>query len=1244
MVLKLLRRTLSLSLLALIYCSAILSCSNLINDDSLEQSENDAVNNSQTIYFSGNIDSSISKSSSQLLDINSSSASNNSSNSERTAIPEFLTSSSLSSLFEYFVNAQTVGTSAASTLTATGTVEDGTSYTIALKTGYKWKLTAGIRRKSDNQEIMLDTAEVTLSSSNPTLTKDLILKPVSGDGEIELPINIDSSIPVSKVIVSIGDRSRVVMSDNSVINFSSFPAGSYNAVIELCDSNNVIIYSFVQVINVFPYLKTNKWITGSSAGPTADASGNLIISTSTVQKWARTVFYVAEGKIANGDIFQSSDDDNDGSPYKPFKTISKAIQEINETGNTSTDYTIYVKGTITDHVDINFDSSKIHSLLIKSFRDTNSAVDGNGNSVNDKSVFTINTTVPVIFDGITVQNGSAPEGGGIKLKKGSLELVRCTINNNSATSGGGIYIEQPDTDSATITFSETSITNNRAVNGGGIYNKNTGVVIPDGCVLDSNSANLCGGGIATEAKISITGGSLTNNKAETGGAIYYNGSGTGSFIILGTNAYIPSGSNDKKNDIYVKSGDTISLVGVVSTNASEVKLTLEEYTVGTTILSGNDEFIKSEHKKLILSNNLYSASKYGKVRLKNSIKDLYIEDSAEASDTTPLASITPSSKFKTIKRALQFITFQEDDEADYTLHINGTITGTHIIPASDTTDTDIITIDNTTAKSILIDGENNATLDGNVSTSAAVLDVSTSVPVTITNLKITNGKSHGLQIGKLGITQYNSIVKLGSGAKICGNSTDANGGGVCIEPNGELYMYGDAIIGEAELLGGSYSNSASNSGGGIYCNGGKVYIGYTDNTHSDNSFSGGVYYNYAGFGAGIFLAGTATLNINKGHVVYNYASLQGGGIYLTDSASANIESGTISNNNSVNEGGGIRCAGTGEVVIKNTIIQDNASSGGSASYGGGVYIGDGSYIALYGSSYIPYGTGNDVYLNGSGLIGVGSTLTKSGIVATITPSSYDVGRALLYIPEDVNPDDVIPKFNVRPKDGVDYTISYKDSYGLLNLNITSDNVVEVIGALTENGTVKVLGELTSQKLTEINSAINALPAGVFVYLDLSDVTGVTRLGANIFKDNLHLSSITIPNTVTDIEAAAFAGCTYLCTVDLPENLSLINMEVFADCPYLGTILIPASVKRIGMDAFKNCTGLTEVIIKCSEPPKLTQINTHAFQNCEKLASIIWEGTKETWNAITLEKSSENEWNSGCPSSLKIKCSDGEVEP
>lgn len=1201
MVLKLLKRTLSLSLPAVIYCLIVSSCSIFIIDDDFEQAEQKS---SQTIYISGNIDSSGRKSSSQLADTNISANSNKSTSSERTAVPDFLTSSSLSSDYEYFVYAKTTESSS---LSANGTVENGCSYTIALKTGYTWKITAGIRRKSDNKEIMLDTATVTLSNSNPILSIDFVLKPVSGNGEIELPINIDSSIPVSKIYVSIGDQSRVAMSDTSAIKFDSFAAGSYNAVIELYDSSDVLVYSFIQVINVFPYLKTNQWIISSSSGLSTDSSGNLKITSSMTESWKRNVFYVAQNKLSNGSLFQTSDDDNDGSPYKPFKTISKAIEKIKECGNSSSDYTIYVKGTITDHITVDFDNYTIKSLLIKSYKDDSSAIDGNGNSVSNKSVFTINTEVPVTINGLTVQNGSSPNGGGIYLQKGSLELVKCNISNNSATIGGGIYIEKPDSDSAQIRFSETSIANNTATQGGGIYNKNTDIVITDGCLIDSNTATLYGGGIASETEIAITGGSLTNNKAVKGGAIYYCGSGTGSIIVLGTNTYIPSGTDDKKNDIYVQSGNTVNLAGALSVDTASVTLTPEDYTIGTTLLSGEEAFIKSEYSKLSLSNSVYCTSKYGKIRLKNSVTELNINQSS-GSDDAAFNSISSSPTFQTITRALQFITFQNDDEADYTIYINGTFTGTNKIPAEEALSN--IKIDETTAKSILLEGVNYGTLNGIGDETAPVLHVQNSVPVTIKNLTITNGHCHGLKV------DLGTKVFLGEGAKINGNKTkdegiEMNGGGVVVESTGELYMYADAIIGQKATVPAeedSYSNYAARLGGGIYCNSGKVYIGYKNSSTPDTEFTGGVIYNYANTqGAGIYSDGTAEINIYKGYVSYNRAGKGGAGIRCGGTDQLNISGGNISYNIAATNGGGVYVGGSSYFTLKGGEISNN-----EAEKGGAVYNNTGALI-LKNSAYIPCGSNikNDVYLPDSAVITVEGSLAKTGIIATITPSDYTDGKTLLSVSSGTSLEDAISHFNVTPYvDSGTLTITNYDinNHGeLYKLEITLNNAVSVISKLTGNSTLKISGPMSSAKFAEIREALLLLPSSAQVSLDLSEITGMVSLPSHCFEGCEMLYSITIPNTVTTIEENAFAGCKNLFFADLPANLERINKGAFSECSSLGSVTIPASVTTIGQNAYTDCTGLSKIIYNDTKDKLNSIIGTDCFKGTP--AGLIAECTE-----------------------------------
>ena len=109
------------------------------------------------------------------------------------------------------------------------------------------------------------------------------------------------------------------------------------------------------------------------------------------------------------------------------------------------------------------------------------AVDGGTAS----SVFVVNSGVSATISGLTVQNGSAVDGGGID-NAGTLTLSGCTI-------GGG-----PNS-------------GNSANYGGGIFS--TGALTLSGCLVDDNAANY-GGGIFSTGALSITTSTVSNNLAE----------------------------------------------------------------------------------------------------------------------------------------------------------------------------------------------------------------------------------------------------------------------------------------------------------------------------------------------------------------------------------------------------------------------------------------------------------------------------------------------------------------------------------------------------------------------------------------------------------------------------------------------------------------------------------------------------------------------------------------------------------
>lgn len=114
-----------------------------------------------------------------------------------------------------------------------------------------------------------------------------------------------------------------------------------------------------------------------------------------------------------------------------------------------------------------------------------------------------------------------------------------------------------------------------------------------------------------------------------------------------------------------------------------------------------------------------------------------------------------------------------------------------------------------------------------------------------------------------------------------------------------------------------------------------------------------------------------------------------------------------------------------------------------------------------------------------------------------------------------------------------------------------------------------------------------------------DGVTVTKIGQYAFKNNETITSVKIPNTVTEIQPGAFSGCTSLEKVILPYSLINLGAYAFWGCSSLVSIEIPDSVNTIGYDEFAGCSSLESV----SLPSKLTGISSGTFRNCVNLKEI-----------------------------------------
>lgn len=97
-----------------------------------------------------------------------------------------------------------------------------------------------------------------------------------------------------------------------------------------------------------------------------------------------------------------------------------------------------------------------------------------------------------------------------------------------------------------------------------------------------------------------------------------------------------------------------------------------------------------------------------------------------------------------------------------------------------------------------------------------------------------------------------------------------------------------------------------------------------------------------------------------------------------------------------------------------------------------------------------------------------------------------------------------------------------------------------------------------------------------------------------------ITSIKIPNSVKRIADQAFEFCGELLSIDLGNSVETIGEWAFRDCDKLQSITIPNSVKSIGKYAFYRCDVLRSVTLSNS----MTEIGYWVFYGCPKLTTVV----------------------------------------
>ena len=174
--------------------------------------------------------------------------------------------------------------------------------------------------------------------------------------------------------------------------------------------------------------------------------------------------------------------------------------------------------------------------------------------------------------------------------------------------------------------------------------------------------------------------------------------------------------------------------------------------------------------------------------------------------------------------------------------------------------------------------------------------------------------------------------------------------------------------------------------------------------------------------------------------------------------------------------------------------------------------------------------------------------------------------------------DSVGKLATLLPDSVRFTIADLSVSGPLNgadLKLIQQ-IVNRTKAKEKNGECLVMSvDLSEATITEgkegMKTKANELPNGLFSGAKaLTTVIlpqNITNISKSCFEDCKALVTMTIPETVTTIDNAAFKNCESLSAISIPGYVTTIGSEAFEDCKTLAVIEIPANIKEMGTQVF-----------------------------------------------------------------------------
>lgn len=588
---------------------------------------------------------------------------------------------------------------------------------------------------------------------------------------------------------------------------------------------------------------------------------------------------------------------------------------------------------------------EITSIAGETYTFNNVTLDGNiafGPAPGKGGGFHISGAGDVNFNGGSVVNNTAFEGGGLWNGSGSMTVTGTSLTGNIAdgdvTGGGGLF----NNGGTLIVDATTILTGNIAMaatpggRGGAIFNSTGGTLtLATGLTISDNYASRAGGAIedASNTTLMLNGIILTGNSAGVDiglGSMANPGNGGALHLSGTTNVTVTGASTISNNVAALEGGGLWNNLGTMSVDTSFIDANIASgnsaddggggiFNNGGTLQVGNATIISNNFANGTLGSGGGIFSTAGTVSIVDAVIGFNSANRAGG--------------------AIELIDGTLDVSGNYNISDNNT----GVAPA-------VASPGNGGA--VHITGAANSNFTG-----GTIQD------------NIAAREGGGLWNGLGTMTIDGTII---DGNTASGNASDDGGAGIF--NNG-----GTLIVQNNTAVTNNIADGTAGSGGGILSIGGDVTVSSSSiSTNRANRAGGGI--ELAG---GTLTLTNVTLDMNNAGVSPAVASPgSGGGLHVTGPAPTTITGGTTNNNIAANEGGGL-WNGSGLMTVVDHTINGNVASGNDAMVagaagGGGIYN-EGGSLDLSGSIMITNNVADGAQSTGGGILVAAGSLMANGI-------------------------------------------------------------------------------------------------------------------------------------------------------------------------------------------------------------------------------------------------------------------------